>query len=883
MPKRSTGARARHRLAGHVRPERYELSVEVDPQRTRSYGGSVRIALQVRREVESFELHAADLKVSGARLQLNGSSLHQRRTSLPALSVHQRRRSAAALSIRARIEELPELERIRVVPERPLPRGSATLELRFRGKLRSDLRGLYLAKSGSRRYAFSQLEAADARRFFPCFDEPAFKARFALEVVTRARYQVVSNAPQTGSERLPGGMQRVRFAQTPLLSTYLVALAVGELRASEPLLAGRTPIRIWHAPGNSRMTGFALRAAQQCLLRLERYFGVRYPYTKLDLVAVPDFEIGAMENAGAVFFRETLLLIDEQRASLAEKKRAIEVICHELAHMWYGNLVTMAWWDDLWLNEAFATWMAFAIVDEWQPELQMWNDFGHARGSAFELDALDSTHSVYTRVNTPDEAQQNFDAITYEKGAAVIRMLERYLGAARFRRGVRAYIKRHRESNARAADLWHALEQQDGQAVDEVVRPWIEREGFPLVRVQLQARAGRQRLVLEQQRFRARGGSSGSSKPWPIPVVLAVGAGGRRRDVRLLLNRERTSVALPRNTQFVYANAEEGGFYRPLHDEQLLAAITKHRKQLDSSERLGLITHLWSSVHAGYAPLAGLLDLACALGDERDPDVLAALGPPLAHVLDQIAPAAGRDACKALRERLAAAFAPALATLGVRGKRKERESVRLRRGELLTVTAVLCEEPQAVQAAEALCESYLRSPAQVDANLVVPALVVGARLGDGKRHARYVQGASSERTPQERRRLRMALAEFRDPDCVARTLALCLRETIPTQDVALLLARMLQNPDARTQTWRFIQRRWPELRERMPAMLVSRLIDATPALQTDAHRRQLVAFARKHPLPTATRALAQADERFAIDARLRTRAAPELRSWLGLR
>jgi hypothetical protein len=204
----------------------------------------------------------------------------------------------------------------------------------------------------------------------------------------------------------------------------------------------------------------------------------------------------------------------------------------------------------------------------------------------------------------------------------------------------------------------------------------------------------------------------------------------------------------------------------------------------------------------------------------------------------------------------------------------------LRRGELLNLVAVLGEQPRAVADAEALCETYLRSPALVDANLVVPALVVGARLGDGKRHARYVAGAGAERTPQERRRLRMALAEFRDPECVARTLALCLREVIPTQDVALLLARMLQNPSAREQTWRFIQKRWPELRERMPAMLVSRLIDATPALQTDAHRRQLIAFARKHPLPTATRALVQADERFAIDDRLRTRTAPELRAWL---
>ncbi|HMI90482.1 MAG TPA: M1 family metallopeptidase, partial [Polyangiales bacterium] len=519
-PKRRTKSRksgaddARLRLSPDVRPQRYTLALELDPQRTRSYRGSVKIELQVKRESAAFELHAVDLKVRSVRLSVAGRSL------------------------RARIEPLPELERIRIVPDAPLPRGAAVLELRFAGQLRSDLRGLYLAKSGERRYAFSQLEAADARRFFPCFDEPSFKARFAIEVTTRSKYAVVSNAPQLASERLPGGLQRVRFAQTPLLSTYLIALAVGELRASAPVYAGRTPIRVWHVPGQARMTAFALEAARECLLRLERYFGVRYPYAKLDLCAVPDFEIGAMENAGAVFFRETLLLIDEKRASLAEKKRAIEVICHELAHMWYGNLVTMAWWDDLWLNEAFATWMAFAIVDEWQPKLQMWNDFGHGRSSAFGLDALDSTHPIYAKVRTPEEATENFDAITYEKGAAVIRMLERYLGAARFRRGVRQYMREHRESNARARDLWNALAAHAGgtggagaaradrqgkrgrDAIDGVVRPWIERAGFPLLRVKLSTRGKRPALVLEQTRFRAAGPAASTSRerPWPVPV-----------------------------------------------------------------------------------------------------------------------------------------------------------------------------------------------------------------------------------------------------------------------------------------------------------------------------------------------------------------------------
>jgi len=257
------------------------------------------------------------------------------------------------------------------------------------------------------------------------------------------------------------------------------------------------------------------------------------------------------------------------------------------------------------------------------------------------------------------------------------------------------------------------------------------------------------------------------------------------------------------------------------------------------------------------------------------------LAAPLQHVLDQLAPAAGRDAGPALRAVLARTFAPALDRLGLRARRGEPEATRLRRSELLNLVAVLAEHPSAVRDAEQLCETYLRKPGSVEANLVAPVLVVGARLGDARRHARYVAGASSERTPQERRRMRMALGDFSDRDCNTRTLALCLRgETIPTQDVALLLARMLQNPSAAEQTWRFMRDQWPRLRQRVPPALVSRLIESTPALQSETHRRALLAFAKKHPLPTATRAVAQANERFELDAALRARAAPQLKAWL---
>jgi puromycin-sensitive aminopeptidase len=848
------------RLPSYVRPQRYALELALDPARSRRYSGCVRIELRLERAVSAIVLHAVDLKIRAARIE------------------------TAEGRLRAQVVSLPEHEALRLLPSRPLAAGVAVLELRFSGRLRDDLRGLYFARSGKHLYAFSQLEAADARRFFPCFDEPSFKARFTLEVVTSARHSVLSNAREQSKERLSDGRKRVRFMETPPLSSYLVALAVGPLRASRSVRAGKTPIRVWHVPGQERLAAFALRTARECLLRLTRYFGIPYPYDKLDLVAVPDFDMGAMENAGAVFFRETLLLIDEQRATLPEKKRAAEVICHELAHMWYGNLVTMAWWDDLWLNEAFATWMAFEIVNEWQPELRMWNDFGHSRSSALGLDALRNTHPIYTRVRTPTEATQSFDLITYEKGAAVIRMLERYLGPARFRRGVRDYIRSHREGNATASDLWRALERHAGQAVASVVRPWVERSGFPLLRVRAFERGGRRMLVLGQERFSARGPKAAErALPWPLPIVLKLGTDRGERLTRHLLTRRNQRLALPRGVRFVYANADEGGFYRPLHDASLLRDLVAHLDRLNAAERLGLVTNTWAHVHAGYTVLDDFLELCAALADESDPDVLSALHGPLWHMLDRVAPAAGPGAAAELRVFIADVFGPALARAGLHPRKSEREHGRLRRAQLLSLVAVLAEDPATTAEVERRLSAYLRTPASLEANLVGPVVVVGARSAGSERHMRYLERSLEAKTPQERRRFRMALGEVRDPTCVEQTLRLCLDGQIPTQDVALVLARMLDNPFAREATWRFVRRAWPKLARRMPAMLVGRLIEATPALQTEAHRREVKAFFSRNSVPSAERALKQTGERFSLEAALRKRAAPVLRRWLAQR
>ncbi|MBW2267785.1 MAG: M1 family metallopeptidase [Deltaproteobacteria bacterium] len=849
-----------YRLPAGVKPLAVDLHVDVDPQKSDAFRGEVAISIELSGSRRAIRLHAQDLRISKARIETpNGGQ-------------------------RGAITPLPEVEMIEVRFPRPVPAGCATLKLAFAGKLRRDLCGLYAARVGRRQYAFTQLEATDARKFFPCFDEPAMKARFRIAVTTAKRNAVVSNSPIAHSEPAGRGRKRVQFEETPLLSTYLIALAVGELECSRPVRLGPTRICVWHTPGKGKLTRFGLEAAKQTLARLERYFDLPYPYAKLDLVAVPDFEFGAMENAGAVFFRETLLLLDPATATAAEQKRAAEVIAHELAHMWYGDLVTMAWWDDLWLNEAFATWMAFAVVADWKPEWHMWHDFQHGRAAALELDALRHTHPIYCPVKTAAEANENFDLITYEKGAAIVRMLERYLGANRFRRGVRRYIRKHREGNTVADDLWRALSEASGEPVEALARAWIEQEGYPVVGLRLRRRGGRAQLVASQTRFNEqpqRG--AGRKARWPIPLVIRVAdAPGRRgRLVRELLNGARTEIDLGRATpSIVYGNAEEAGFFRPQHAPDELAAILAAPRSLTPIERMGLVDHQWALARAGRAPLSSFLSVVDALARERDPDVLTALQRPLAFLANDLIPEAAPDVADAFADFVGKRFGPPFAKLGWRRRGGESDGDGLRRAALLSLVGGVAARPDVLADAAGLCDRYLADRRAIPPDIADSVVGLTARNGDAARHRSFVDAMQKASTPQEQRRFLLALGAFREPRLIAQTLALSLTPAVATQDVIFLLARMLANPGAREASWQFIQSRWPRLEKRLPSLLASRLIESTTHLGTAQHRTEVARFFRAHPVPSGDRALRQTLERFDWYRGFRREAARSLRAHL---
>jgi puromycin-sensitive aminopeptidase len=855
----STAKPSRFRLPTDVRPSSYDLHLEPDLA-AGTFRGEVTIAVDLGRARSTVALHAADMKIDRVVAVAGGGEL----------------------TGRAKLERADETAVLRFPS--PLPAGKATITIGYHAELNKHLRGFYAAAADGRRYAFTQCEAADARRVLPCFDEPAFKARFRIAVTVRDGETALSNAPIAREEEVSGG-RILRFAETPPLSTYLLAVAVGPLEASPIRMRGTTPIRVWHVPGKGHLTEFALEAAAESLRRLEEYFDIPYPYGKLDLVAAPDFEAGAMENAGAVFFRETLLLLDPKTASLDEYKHAGEVIAHELAHMWYGDLVTMAWWDDLWLNEAFATWMAYKVVDDWRPGWRMWQSFEHDRSRALALDALTNTHPIYAEVKSVAQATENFDAITYEKGAAVVRMIEQYLGADAFRAGVRLYMQRHRESNAVAADLWRALEESSGKEVTRVAQSWIAQAGFPLVTVTPVPGAAEGVLRVRQERFFAdvRVPAARRRGRWPVPLGVKWRALDGTATESFLVDKVTSTITLPRAAQlsWYFANAAAGGFYRVLHDaadrSALLAGLGD---ALTPVERMALAGDQWALVRGARATLDSFLDVGHALDHETDYDVLDGVAAPLAFIDDAIA--APDMALQAdFRAWIARTFGPQLARLGWSPADGEDDCTRLRRAALVRIVGGVAEDPAALTESRQRLEAYLADRTSLDANLADPVVALAARTGDEALYDRYRAVVGAAATPQERRRFLLNLASFRTKETIQRTLAAVLTDEIPTQDVAFVLMRLFGNPPAREATWSFVKKKWSALRRRIPPLMLSRLVETTPTLRDPRYAREVVRFFKQHPLPEAARALKQAAELFRLNAELRKRTVADLRRWLG--
>jgi puromycin-sensitive aminopeptidase len=842
------------RLPLEVRPARYVGQVRIDLATDR-FDGQLAIDVSLADGRDKIHLHGVGLEVESARADVGGRSV------------------AAKTSTDA------ESETVTLAFAEALPAGKATLHLTYKGAFSPGLRGLYRAG----RIAVTQFEAADARRLFPCFDEPAFKATWELSISgVPAGAVALSNGVAIKDEPDGGGARRVTFAPTPVLSSYLVAAVVGELVSSDAVTARNVPIRTWSVPEKKHLTAFAQRAAAAVLPLLEDYFGLPYPFGKLDQVGVPDFEAGAMENAGCITFREVALLLDEATAPLSVQKRVAEVITHELAHQWFGNLVTMVWWDDLWLNEAFATWMAYKVVDAWRPEWRIWMDFEGGKGAAMLLDSLHAAHPIRSDVNNATEAGESFDAITYEKGGAVLRMIEGFLGEAKFRDGIRLYMRRHREANATADDLWGALAEASGQPIVQLANGWIRQVGYPVVSMSLDEKTGA--VSLKQRRFFADPDAREAGEPtrWLVPIVLRYRDAKGIKEQAVLMNGAEQTVQLAAEgpVSWCFGNADARGFFRSAYDAPMHARLLAAVGELRPSERLALLSDQWALVRAGMVTIGSFLDLLASLRAEADHVVLD-------DIVGRLATLDHRHVAEEERPRFQAfvreLFGARAAKLGWNTAPGDTDETRLSRAALLRAVVLLARDPGAVAEAEKRLPPLGVAP-EVDPNLLDVVVTAAARGADLARLEDLRRRAREETDPAAKRRYLHALARVEAPPVAARAVELALESDVPMQDFTSYLGVLLANPATREAAWKVVQTRFPEVRAKADSpMLQRRLIEGLSALPERRHLEEIKAFLAAHPIDGAKQATAQTLERLTMDVALRERLVPAITTWLRAR
>lgn len=842
------------RLDGAVRPVGYRLHFDLDLDAWR-VSGHAWIELSIAEPRPQLTLHALGLRIDQATA-VSSTGATPRTTAI----AYSAESETATLSF-----------------DRDLAAGAWTLELTWSGDIREALRGIYRSSWHEKRMASTQFEPADARRAFPCFDEPAFKATFAIELEHPAGLAVISNGPIIEQSQQGPGRTLTRFAQTPLLPTYLVAFSAGPYEATAEVRSdGGVPIRVWLPAGLTGQADCALDAHQRALSALEGYTQIPYAFGKLDAIGVPDFESNAMENAGAITYRLRVLAVDPVTATSAALKQTFRVSAHELTHMWWGDLVTMAWWNDLWLNEAFAAFIGDKLTAELNPQWRYWRDFVAGGSVAFDLDALRTTHPVAPeQVRNIRQAIQRFDAITYQKGARVLRMIERYLGAEVFRAGVRRYLEGHPFANATAEDFWQSLTDVSGRDVGAVAGPWIHEPGHPLLGCATSTTSDGLRVTMTQEPFASDPDRAAVARQWPIPVVITVGTDrGREERAVLVAPGKPLSIDLPA-ARWYHPNATGAGFYRYLLDPAGLQLLMQSIEDLPVEERLALLANLTALVRARRTSVTELFALIDALRPDRDRAVIGMLADVL-HWLGENAVAP--ENAPAFRARVRDQFTPLLKELGWRAAADESSETHELRAIVIQALAQDGHDRAVVAQAIALAQAEPTTDESIDgdlANAIATAAAVAADppLWDAFRSR---MRAAAGRDAQEELRYRNALSDVQAPDLAARSARACFDGTFKTQDLPFVFERLLGTAAARAAAWPIIRDAWPTSVAPLDAGMRRRLVAMLTRVTQPELAAQVLALLQHPGMDDVAEAAGQAIEQL----RVHLRVLPELTSEL---
>jgi len=846
---------AAQRLPQVARPENYKLTFTPDLDAAK-FEGDESITVRVLKPTSEITLNAADIDFHDVTVTSGGATQ------------------------KAQVTPEKEKEMVVLSVAKPLAAGQATIHITYTGILNSEMRGLYLGKDDQgRKYASTQFEATDARRAFPSFDEPDYKATFDITAVADKGLVAISNQKVISDEPGPGDKHTVKFATTAKMSSYLAALVIGNFEYVEGEADG-IPIRVYATTGKKEMGRFALESAEHILSYFDKYFGIKYPYGKLDLVGIPDFSAGAMENTGCITFREVILLVDDKQGSVDLKKNIASVISHEMAHQWFGDLVTMKWWDDVWLNEGFATWMSSKPIEKWRPEWNFDLDDVSNTGGTLNVDALENTRPIHQAAETPDQIQELFDGIAYGKAASVLRMLESYLGEETFRAGVNAYIKQHEYANATAEDFWDVQAKTSKKPVDRIMPTWVKQAGEPIVNVKAQCSGQSTNVTLTQQRYyfdRAKYESPGDQL-WQIPLCLKGSATTGAPKCELLTKKEAT-FTLPGCSNWVSANAGATGYYRTGYQPEMVRAIAADAEtKLSPAERISLHNDIWASIRVGREPVGDYLAYAQGLQGDRNRAVIEDVLARLNYIGQYLVNDSDRNSYQAwLRQYLT----PMIKEVGWEPKPGESDEQRTLRARLFAALGYDARDPEAVAEARKIADKALADPSSVDHELAGSALAITAAHGDSEFYDKLMTALKNPKSPEEYYAYFYTLPQFTDPKLLQRTLDFAISSDVRSQDALGLVGNVLGNPDGQKLAWDFVKQHWPELEKAGGPFSSAQVVGATSTFCDAGLRDEVTEFFNAHKVAAAERTYKQTIERINNCVDLKAQQEPQLASWLG--
>ncbi len=753
----------------------------------------------------------------------------------------------------------------------PLPAGPVKLNISYSGILNNKLRGFYLSKTAKRNYAVTQFESTDARRAYPSFDEPAFKATYDVTLIVDDGDTAISNSPiKTDTPGPIKGKHTIAFETTPKMSTYLVAFLVGDFQCTSGSADG-VAIRVCATPDKVALTHYGVGVAEYVLKYYNNYFGIPYPLKKLDLIGLPDFEAGAMENFGAITYRETALLIDEKTATLGAKQQVELVIAHEMAHQWFGDLVTMKWWDNIWLNEGFATWMENKAVAHQHPDWDIDQEVAQGLDGTLNLDSQPTTHAIRATANTPHEIEQMFDGISYGKGGAVLHMVENFLGEETFRQGVHNYLSKHLYGNATAEDFWSAQTETSKQPIDKIMDSFISQPGVPLLTFGEDSHG---KVAVDQHRFYSTPSISADPKQkWTIPVCFLTEEAKHCE----ILTPDQTTIEAPKSKVF-FANAGGTGYYRStypakVYDKILASAETK----LTPVERIMFSGDEWAQVRANKATVGDYLNLVTALKSDPNQAVLSSAVSGAQGIYTRVASTKEeRDALSAwVRKNFAAEYAK----LPAPSPSDSPNTIKMR-SQLFGLLGVYGNDPTVLKQAAELTNKYLDGSTSVDPTMAQTATYISARNGDTVLFDKLQKIYETSTNPERQETALRLLAMFQDPVLLKRALDYALTDKVRNQDSLIQFAIGLQRDETRAITWQYIQDNWEKLKKEVTPEMGGILVGSTGSFCSAEDRNAVTAFFAAHPVPATERALKHATDSINSCIEFRTLQEPNLKQWI---